>query len=204
MGIVVGLDGPGAGQQQQQFGNLFVQPPSHRLGKITDSGALAPFVVLEDVIELESVRGTVDSLAEFGSIGVALVQNPLGRLALGQVLFARVMRFAVQTLNRHGLPAHLPGTVMLHAAGPTRERLLSASAEGHAAQHAGDGRFHLHDLAVRLAAHEVLPFHVEFLPAEPVTDFAVRVVQYVETRRGPRLVGGQTFVVGKVRGFPVR
>jgi hypothetical protein len=128
----------------------------------------------------------------------------LGVLGANHAPRERVMHFAVQTLNRHGLPAYLPGTVMLHAAGRTRERLMEPTAEGHARQHAGDGRFHLHDLAIRLAANEVLPFHVEFLPAEQVTDFAVRVVQYVETRRGPRLVGGQTFVVGKVRGFAVR
>ncbi|MFO1082254.1 MAG: hypothetical protein U1E23_16690 [Reyranellaceae bacterium] len=128
----------------------------------------------------------------------------LGVLGANHAPHAKVMRFAVETLNRHGVPTRVPGTVMLHAAGAARERLLQANAEGHAAQHAGHGRFPLHDLAIRLAPHEVLPFHVEFEPAEGVTDFAVRVVQYVETRHGPRLLGGQTFVVGRVRGFAVR
>ena len=32
-------------------------------------------------------RGTVDSLAEIGAVGVALVEQPVGRLVLGQELF---------------------------------------------------------------------------------------------------------------------
>jgi hypothetical protein len=136
--------------------------------------------------------------------GKRKVPLQLGALAANHAPHARVIHFAVQTLNRHGVPVHLPGTVVLHATGRTRDRLLERTAEGHASQHIRDGRFHLHDLAIRLAAREVLAYHVEFHPDEHVTDFAVRVVQYVEGPCGPLLVGGQTFVAGKVRGFSVR
>lgn len=65
----------------------------------------------------------------------------------------------------------------------------------------GDGAFDMRDLRIRLHPFEVLPFKVEFEPAEEMNDYALRVVQYVETLRGPKVVGGQTFVVGKVAGL---
>jgi hypothetical protein len=47
-------------------------------------------------------------------------------------------------------------------------------------------------------------FHLEFTPAEEVRDFALRVTQYVEVGGVSKVVGGQTFVIGKVASFPVR
>jgi len=55
---------------------------------------------------------------------------------------------------------------------------------------------------IRLRPKEVFPFHVEFEPTEDVRDFVVRVVQYIDVDGVDEVLGGQTFVVGKVRGFP--
>jgi hypothetical protein len=125
----------------------------------------------------------------------------LGVLGANHISQSRVMRFAIETLNRHGLRAHIPGTFSLHAAGATLDRLLEVTPERHADHHLGDGRFNLHDLSIRLRPHEVLPFRVEYETNGEVRDFAMRVMQYVETSRGPKLLGGQTFVVGKVHGL---
>ena len=128
----------------------------------------------------------------------------LGVLGANHVPRSRIVHFAVETLNRHGLPTHIPGHVTLQAVGHSRDRLLEKTPEGHAGHHLGDGRFALHDLRIRMHPHEVLPFHVEFQPSSTVHDFAVRVMQYAETRRGPKLLGGQTFVIGKVHGLNAR
>jgi hypothetical protein len=125
----------------------------------------------------------------------------LGVLGANHIGRSRVMRFAIETLDRHGRHAQIPGSFSLLAAGRSRDRLLEVTPEGHAHHHLGDGRFRLHDLSIRLHPHEVLPFEVEFEANGEVRDFAVRVMQYVETSRGPKLLGGQTFVVGKVRGL---
>jgi len=125
----------------------------------------------------------------------------LGVLAANHIGRSRVMRFAIETLDRHGLRAHIPGAFSLRAAGPSLDRLLEVTPERHAEHHRGDGRFSLHDLSIRLRPHEVLPFAVEYEATGKVGDFAVRLMQYVETNRGPKLLGGQTFVVGKVRGL---
>jgi hypothetical protein len=118
-------------------------------------------------------------------------------------------RFGIETLARNGKPAAIAGTLVLHAEGPTLQRLLETRRDEEALRYLGEGRFHLRNIArgirnVRMRSREVLPFRVEFTPEENVRDFAVRVVQYVETDGGERVVGGQTFVVGKVEGFPVR
>jgi hypothetical protein len=57
---------------------------------------------------------------------------------------------------------------------------------------------------IHLEPSETLPFTVEFTPEEEVRDFAIRVIQYLDRDGSQKVVGGQTFVVGEVEGFPVR
>jgi hypothetical protein len=73
----------------------------------------------------------------------------------------------------------------------------------------GGGRFQRHDLAaglgnIRLHPEEILPFHLEFIPEEETHNFALRVVQYIESNGVSKVVGGQTLMVGKIEGFPTR
>jgi hypothetical protein len=125
----------------------------------------------------------------------------LGVIGANLVTRQRVIRFAVETLNREGLTAHIPGQFTLHATGRCLHRLLEQTPQGHADHHLGEGRFALHDLSILMHENEVLPFEVVFEPAGVVHDFAIRIAQYAETQHGPKLLGGQTFVIGKVVGL---
>ncbi len=146
-------------------------------------------------------------------VGVAAGMSPgpirLGVLGANHSIQASNVRFAVETLNRDGKPAQIAGRVEVHAEGTTLKHLLETPFRENVFRHLGDGRFHLQDIArgienIRLQPAQVLPFHVEFTPQEDVRDFAVRVVQYADSDGGSKVVGGQTFVVGTVEGFPVR
>jgi hypothetical protein len=99
--------------------------------------------------------------------------------------------------------------VIVKAEGKALERLLAAKFEEKRFKHLGEGRFELLDLKrgmsnIHLPAKELLPFTVEFTPEEDRRDFAVRVIQYVHTGGTEEVIGGQTFVIGKVKGFPQR
>lgn len=146
-------------------------------------------------------------------VGVAAGMSPgpirLGVLAANHSAEASNVRFAVETLNRDGKPAQIAGKVEVQAEGTTLKRLLATQFKENVFRHLGDSRFHLQDIArgienIHLRPTEVLPFHVEFTPQEDVRDFAVRVVQYADSDGASKVVGGQTFVVGTVEGFPVR
>ena len=146
-------------------------------------------------------------------VGVAAGMSPgpirLGVLAANHSVQASNVRFAVQTLNQDGKPVQIAGRVEVHAEGTTLKHLLETPFKENVFRHLGDGRFHLQDIArgienIHLHPTQVLPFHVEFTPQEDVRDFAVRVVQYADSEGASKVVGGQTFVVGTVAGFPVR
>jgi hypothetical protein len=124
----------------------------------------------------------------------------MGVLGANHVAGSRVMRFALETLDCDGKPSELPGTFMLLATDQALERLRDAAPDCYL----GDGRFRLHDMCVRFHPHEVLPFWVEYETPHRIPDFAVRILQYVVTEKGDKLMGGQTFVVGKVRGLNAR
>lgn len=133
----------------------------------------------------------------------------LGILGANHASVEGKFAFLIETLNEHGRPADLGGVVHLQADGPTLRRLLEAKLAEQHIRFLGDGRFHLLNPAealrqIHLDAGDVLPFHVEYTPAEDVKHFAVRVIQYSHDRGGLHVVGGQTFVVGKVKGFPAR
>jgi hypothetical protein len=123
-------------------------------------------------------------------------------------LAAGTFRYAVETVDRDGIVSPMKGEVRIRAAGFSLLRLIECVIEEFF-RHLGDGCFRLFDLArgienVRLHPGESLPFTVEFEPADEVQDFAVRVLQYGVVDGREKLIGGQTFVVGSVEGFPVR
>jgi hypothetical protein len=51
---------------------------------------------------------------------------------------------------------------------------------------------------------ETLRLNLEFTPHDSLSDYALRAMQYEEIDGKQRLVGGQTFVSGKVEGFSLR
>lgn len=117
--------------------------------------------------------------------------------------------FAVQTLARNGRPAEIPARMEVHVEGPALHRLRETEFHEQRFTYLGDGRFHLQDPRrgmenIHLHPHETLPFTLELTPEEDVRDFAVRVIQYIHSGDSVRMVGGQTFVVGSVEGFPYR
>jgi hypothetical protein len=124
-------------------------------------------------------------------------------------LVARNVRFAIEMLDRDGAPSRLAGRLTVHAEGPVLERLLAAKFDATRCE-LGEGRiFHLHDRArgmanIRLHPKEVFPFRLAFTPTEDVRDFVVRVIQYVDIDGTEQVLGGQTFVVGQVRGYPTK
>jgi hypothetical protein len=121
----------------------------------------------------------------------------------------RHVGFAVETLGREGRPEEIRGQVSVHAVGAALERLRATEFHEDRFPYRGEGRFEMLHLKrgmerVHLHPKEVLPFTLMFRPEEAVRDYAVRVVQYVEVNGVEKVMGGQTFVVGKVKGFPVR
>jgi hypothetical protein len=133
----------------------------------------------------------------------------LGVIGANYGPLAKNFRFAVETLGRDGKPTPVKGEVVVHAQGAALQRLRETKVEEHLFEYIGDGRFRMRDPArgvenVRLHPGETLPFHVEFTPPEDMRNFAVRVVQYVDFGGVQKVVGGQTFVVGHVEGFPTR
>jgi hypothetical protein len=175
----------------------------------------------------EQAHGTAESAviynaesnSKIGWRNVAIVAPAAGGMRMGPIRVgilganyasqARNVKFSIQTLDQRGKPVSIKGSTVLHAQGATLRRLTETKFSPHPLQSIGEGRFQLHDLAaglgnVRLQSKEILPFHLEFTPAETVHNFALRVVQYVESNGVSKVVGGQTFVVGKVEGFPTR
>ena len=121
----------------------------------------------------------------------------------------RHFTFGIQTLNRDGEVAQIKSRVVVKAEGKALERLLATEFEEHRFKQIDAGRFELLDTErgmakIHLPSQELLPFTVEFTPEEDVHDFVVRVIQYLHTDGVEKVFGGQTFVIGNVKGFPRR
>jgi hypothetical protein len=54
---------------------------------------------------------------------------------------------------------------------------------------------------ITFAPREIVKLQIEFTPPEHLHRFALRAIQYDEIDGRMRLVGGQTFVYGKVAGI---
>ena len=122
---------------------------------------------------------------------------------------AGLFSFGIQTVGAGGKVERIKAKVIVKAEGKALERLLAAKFEEKRFKHLGEGRFEMLDTKrgmsnIHLPAKELLPFTVEFMPEEDVRDFAVRVIQYLHTGGTEEVIGGQTFVIGKVKGFPQR
>lgn len=114
---------------------------------------------------------------------------------------------ALQLLNADATPAPLgESRLVIHVEPGLRDRFAEDLRE--VASHLGNGAFHIHHPErglerIRLRAGEMAPLSIEFTPAPDLRNFVLRAVQYRETHGEKRIEGGQTFIVGKVRGFTV-
>jgi hypothetical protein len=182
--------------QPEQTGNLTTQAPL--ISNVTANSAIG--------------WRNVSIFTQAGALPPPTPPGPkikLGILGANYGPIEKQFAFAVQTLGRGGKLEPIKAKVVVHAEGTALERLRESRFERKRVSYLGEGRFHLLDLEkglanVRLKPRETLPFTVEFTPEEGVRDFAVRVIQYLDVDGTAKVIGGQTFVVGKVEGFPVR
>jgi len=134
-----------------------------------------------------------------------MVKHHLGILGGNYGTVEALIGFELQTLGRDGKAHAFEATVHVIPHGSARRRFL----EHEGLKRGEGGRFlwvdHRAGLRnIRCLPGEVLPFTIEFRMDREYQDYAVRVVQY-EEREGHRVItGGQTFVFGEVKGFPIR
>lgn len=123
---------------------------------------------------------------------------------------AAVMHATVsfELLNEEGQSTD-PGTgkLMILTQGSSLEKLREASANSGHISYLGEGRFEVLDIRdginnLTLSPGEVVPFNVEYTPATEQKGYALRVVQNAEEGNIKKVVGGQTIIFGKVKGFP--
>lgn len=122
-------------------------------------------------------------------------------------LVGKHFTFGLQTLGRSGKIEPIQARVAVKAEGRALERLLATEFDEHRFRLVKDGRFEMLDIQrgmsrIHLPAGELLPFTVEFTPEEDIQDFVVHVIQYLVEDGVEKVFGGQTFVIGKVEGFP--
>jgi hypothetical protein len=173
---------------------------SGTVNPLLDNVTANPGIAWRNIAVLASVPPTGGSGGEPPPIKIGVLG---ARYAIGDVI-----KINVQTLDAEGSPLATPPKVTVRIAGPVWERLLAAHPVPEGLRHLADDLFHLHDPllgtgAIHLERNEVLPLRFEVTPPEGVRDFAVRIVQFAESDGVEKVVGGQTFVVGKVKGFPV-
>jgi hypothetical protein len=114
------------------------------------------------------------------------------------------IKLGLQLLDEAGRMTDFAGAkLVIHAAAPVIDRLLAQPPT--LLEHRGEGAFHLvtpeHGFGhITFAPREIVPLQIAFTPPEHLDAFALRAIQYEETDGGLHLVGGQTFVFGKVAG----
>lgn len=117
-------------------------------------------------------------------------------------------KIGFQLLNEAARPISLAESrLVIHAEGPVLDKLLERKRD--AAEYLGEGAFHLWQPEkgfdeISLRPGETLPLTIDFTPPHSLSDYALRVMQYDEVDGKQGLVGGQTFVFGKVAGFTVK
>jgi hypothetical protein len=114
-----------------------------------------------------------------------------------------------ELLNARGKPETFEAdSLTLIAQGTAREKLQQTALTAEAIQWLNDGSFRvlqpergLEDLI--LEPGEILPLMLSYKPKDDRQDYVVRVRQFAQEGGSSTLIGGQTFVVGTVNGFPV-
>jgi hypothetical protein len=138
---------------------------------------------------------------------------PKPKMKLGQIVVAnhthRPMeaQLAFEIIEATGRLLRLPrGSLILSPDSAALEKLRRHRGERTPYDDLGDGRVRVVDLAtglpsLDLAPEEVLHFGLEYTPEREAAGHAVRAIQFSLEGSSRAIVGGQTFVVGRVRGF---
>ncbi len=136
-----------------------------------------------------------------------LVKNKAGVLAANYSGTPIVARLAFEILDVQGQRVRAPsGQLLIDAKGASLAALRRSSL-GDVLR--GEGPAALPDIGagidnLQLAPDERVGFTVDYVPATPLDAYAVRVTQFAKEAGGDRSIGGQTFVAGQVKGFPVQ
>jgi hypothetical protein len=114
-----------------------------------------------------------------------------------------------ELLNSQGNPIELGSNkLLIGAKGNALERLNQTDFSRNSVEVLEDGKFNILDIEngienIILEPGETLPLTVEYIPTEKTEGYVLRIKQFVQDGATSVLVGGQTFVDGKVNGFPV-
>lgn len=114
-----------------------------------------------------------------------------------------------ELLNSQGNPIELGiNKLLIGAKGNALERLNQTDFSRNSVELLEDGKFNILDIEngienIILEPGETLPLTVEYMPTERTEGYVLRIKQFVQDGATSVLVGGQTFVDGKVNGFPV-
>lgn len=118
-------------------------------------------------------------------------------------------KLTFELLNNEGNPLRLGSNrLILGARGNALEKLNQTDFNRDFVQVLEDGKFNILNIEngvenIILQPGEILPLTVEYLPTEKTEGYVLRVKQFAEEKGAIILIGGQTFVDGKVKGFPV-
>jgi hypothetical protein len=116
------------------------------------------------------------------------------------------VRLAIELLNSEGERFQPPSrSVLIFVTGSSLE-VLRRSSIGEVLN--GEGSVALPNIEsgidnITLAPGETASFTLDYI-ANPTDSYAVRVIQYAKEISGEQLIGGQTFVKGQVKGFPIK
>ena len=141
--------------------------------------------------------------------GVAAKIRP-GSIIVANYLSVRInAKINFELLNSQGNRVEL-GTdkLLIGAKGIALEQLNQTDFSRNSVEVLEDGQFSILDIEngienIILEPGETLTLAVQYIPTEKTEGYVLRVKQFVQDGATSVLVGGQTFVDGKVKGFPV-
>jgi hypothetical protein len=115
-----------------------------------------------------------------------------------------------ELLNNEGNPIDLGvGKLLISAKGNALEKLNETQFNPDVVQVMEDGQFNILNINngienIILQPGEILPLTVQYIPAQETEGYVLRVNQFTQNGTGVKLVGGQSFVYGKVKDFPIQ
>ena len=143
------------------------------------------------------------------------VTKPIALIRPGSIIVANYLSVRInakinfELLNSQGNRIEL-GTdkLLIGAKGIALEKLNQTDFSRNSVEVLEDGKFNILDIEngienIILEPGETLPLTVQYIPTEKTEGYVLRVKQFVQDGATSVLVGGQTFVDGKVKGFPV-
>jgi hypothetical protein len=151
-------------------------------------------------IHITHLEPAIGGIGKIGR-GDIIIANHSGRQMHGRVAF--------QLINAQGeATSFAPGALSLRLDRKAMDRLTQTDYNRDMVQLGEDGSALLKEPGVGLEhlilePGETLACALAYTPDRANEGYAINVVQYALEESGERIVGGQTFVFGQVKGFPV-